>query len=57
MTFETCIIDEVYDFLFKNDTPYSFIDEYPESFVNRNNATIFLCKDRNEIFKIKVERI
>lgn len=57
MNFETCIIDEVYDFLFKNDTSYSFINEYPESFVNRDNATIFLCKDGNEIFKIKVERV
>lgn len=51
--FESDIIDDVYDVLFRNDTNADFVFEYPDAEVNRDFAYIKL----NEDFVIKIERI
>ena len=53
--YESDLIDEVYDVLFKNTqhTPIDFCEEFPDAEVSREFAYIKL----NDKFAIKVERI
>lgn len=56
--FESDITDDVYDYLFENKTHVSFVEEFPESYIDCANATIYLARKEGEpLFKIKIERV
>ncbi len=53
------VIEDIYDTIFGN-TQYElldFVEEFNESYIDNANATIYLCKDGEELFKIKIERV
>jgi hypothetical protein len=57
---DSVVIEEVYDTIFKN-TQYNlldFVSEFPESWIDNDNACIYLAKeDGKDLFKIKIERL
>lgn len=57
---DSAVIEEVYDTIFKN-TQYSlldFVSEFPESWIDNANATIYLAKSEDApMFKIKIEKV
>ncbi len=57
---ESTVIENVYDNLFGNtrfESP-DFWDEYPASWIDNDNATIYLAKNEGvELFKIKIYKV
>jgi deoxyhypusine synthase len=60
MHHDSTVIEEIYDNIFKN-TQFSLMDfceEFPASWIDNDNATIYLAKNEGvELFKIKIERV
>jgi hypothetical protein len=58
--FESEIIDNVYDYIFKNDQ-YNLIDfcaVYPASWIDNAHAVIYIGIEENKpLYKIKIERV
>ena len=60
MLFESDISAYIYDELFKNTAHENldFIKEYPLSYADLNNSSIYLLNnDGEQVFKIKIERV
>jgi hypothetical protein len=58
--YDSQIIENIYDTIFKNDQYdlTDFIEEFPSSYIDNANATIYLCDaGGNELFKVKIERV
>jgi len=56
--YESDMADDVYDYLFENKTHVSFIEEFPNSWVDNAHACVYLGLEQNKpVFKIKIERI
>ena len=56
--YESDIADDVYDLLMDNTTFASFVDEFPASWIDCANASIYLAIETEKpLFKIKIERI
>jgi len=54
------VIEDIYDHIFKNDqfTLTDFPDEFPASWIDNDNATIYLAKNEGvELFKIKIYKV
>jgi len=60
MYIDSAVLNDVYDYLFENDENIgtNFYDEFPSSWIDNDNATIYLAKnDGVVLFKIKIERV
>jgi hypothetical protein len=60
MYIDSAVLNDVYDYLFENDESIgtNFCDEFPSSWIDNDNATIYLAKnDGVVLFKIKIERV
>jgi hypothetical protein len=57
-TNESAIIEDVYDYLFENDFDIgtNFLDEFPNSFIDRANARIYLNSETLGNYVVKIER-
>lgn len=58
-TNESGLIDDIYDYLFENDTNIgvNFKTEFPESYVDTANARIYLQGGDLGKFIVKIERV
>jgi hypothetical protein len=60
MQFESVVLENVYDHIFKNDQ-YDLTDfcaDYPASWIDNANAVIYLGVDEDKpLYKIKIERV
>jgi hypothetical protein len=57
-TNESGLIEDIYDYLFENDFEVgtNFLDEFPNSFIDRANARIYLNSETLGNYIIKIER-
>jgi hypothetical protein len=57
-TNESGLIDDIYDYLFGNDTDIGtdFVREFPDSYVDTDNARIYLQGAEMGKYIIKIER-
>jgi hypothetical protein len=60
MRYESTVLENVYDYIFKNDQYdlLDFCEEYPASWIDNANAVIYLGVDEDKpLYKIKIERV
>lgn len=60
LTATSALMDDVYDYLMENDANIgtNFVDEFPESWIDNDNAVIYLAKKEGvALFKIRIERV
>jgi hypothetical protein len=58
-TNESALMDDIYDYLFENDLNIgtNFVDEFPDSYVDTDNARIYLNGGELGNFIVKIERV
>ena len=56
---ESTVIEDIYDTIFKNDYKLmNFVQEFPNSWIDNDNARIYLANDDGQpLFIIKIERV